>query len=80
MSKPVSASDYIMMTVAMPHEATTLDGATATTVRRTKAPHPNLWAHKSSAELYARHHSRLGSCIDYHHKVLERNETQAMAC
>jgi hypothetical protein len=47
MSEPASASDYVMKTAATPREATTLDVVTTTTVRRTEAPHPNLWAHMS---------------------------------
>jgi hypothetical protein len=49
------------MTAVTPREATTLGGVGATTVRKTEAPHPNLWANKSSAKLYAGHHSRLSS-------------------
>lgn len=60
MLEPTLVSDYVMTTVATPHESTTLDGAAATTMRRTEAPHSNLRAHKSSVELYIRHHSRLG--------------------
>jgi hypothetical protein len=56
-----SANDYVMTTAPTPREATTLGAVGATTVRRTKAPHPNLRAHRSSAELYAEHRSRLGS-------------------
>jgi hypothetical protein len=54
MSEPASASDYVTMTAVTPREATTLGGVGATTVRKTEAPHPNLWANKSSARAIRR--------------------------